>query len=121
MKPHYAFEHKNTPVLSRAAFFRRQVAFLLYAVSLLTVSLLIGMVGYHFFAGFDWTDSFYNASMILTGMGPVDELPTRMAKYFAGTYALFSGIIFLSTVGILFAPLVHRLLHLMHIDADDQD
>lgn len=115
-KPHFAFEHKNTPVLPRAAFIKRQVIFLFYASSLLTISLLIGMTGYHFLGGFDWTDSFYNASMILTGMGPVDTLPTPTAKYFAGTYALFSGIIFLSTVAILFAPMIHRLLHLMHIE-----
>lgn len=119
-KPHYAFEHKDTPVIAKSEFFKRQLTFVFYAAMLLTTSLVIGMAGYHFLAGFDWTDSFYNAAMILTGMGPVDELPTGLAKYFAGTYALFSGIIFLSTVAILFAPLIHRLLHLMHIDTNDQ-
>jgi hypothetical protein len=63
-----------------------------------------------------WIDAFYNAIMILTGMGPVDDMPTSGAKIFAGLYAMFSGVIFLSTVGIMFAPLVHRLLHLMHIE-----
>lgn len=118
-KPKYVFEHKTRPILPRAEFIKRQFTFVVFALSLLTVSLLIGMLGYHELGRMNWTDSFYNASMILTGMGPVDDLPTPLAKYFAGTFALFSGIVFLSTVGIMFAPLVHRLLHLMHMDEGD--
>src|SRR5660398_80394 len=82
-------------------------------------SLAIGVSGYHFFAKLSWIDSLYNASMILTGMGPVAVLPTSAAKIFASFYALFSGIAFLSTVAVIFAPIVHRLMHKMHLKDDN--
>ena len=113
---HFTFEHKNKPLLSRQEFFRRQFVFILFALCLLTFSLGLGMVGYRLVTGMDWIDAFYNASMILTGMGPIDTMQTPGAKIFAGTYALFSGIIFLSTVAVMLSPIVHRFLHLMHLD-----
>ena len=117
---HFNFEHKSKPLLSKAQFFQRQVRFIVYALVLLTVSLGIGMAGYKFFTGMSWIDAFINASMILTGMGPIDAMRTSSAKFFAGCYALFSGVIFLSTVAVMFAPLVHRMLHLMHMDDLDE-
>jgi hypothetical protein len=80
-------------------------------------SLFLGVVGYHVFAGLTWIDSLLNASMILTGMGPVDRLTGTGAKLFASGYALFSGVAFLSSVGVLVAPVVHRFLHRFHLDA----
>ena len=76
----------------------------------------MGVFGYHFFEDIGWIDSLLNASMILGGMGPVTELKTDTGKIFASFYALFSGIVFLVTVGIIFAPIVHRFLHRLHID-----
>ena len=114
--PRFRFEHKNKPLLPVSDFFKRQLTFILYAIGLLSFSLGIGMIGYRSFTGMEWIDAFYNASMILTGMGPIDKMPTHAAKIFAGTYALFSGVIFLSTVAVMFTPLIHRFLHLMHID-----
>ncbi|MDP2037108.1 MAG: hypothetical protein Q8L04_06965 [Ignavibacteria bacterium] len=80
------------------------------------IALLMGVFGYHFFEDIGWIDSLLNASMILGGMGPVTELKTDAGKIFASFYALFSGIVFLVTVGIIFAPIVHRFLHKLHID-----
>ena len=74
------------------------------------------MAGYRYYTGMDWTSAFYNASMILTGMGPADDMQTQGAKVFAGCYSLFSGVIFLSTVAVMFAPVVHRFLHRMHLE-----
>lgn len=74
------------------------------------------MIGYHHYARLEWIDAFYNASMILTGMGPANDMPDDQAKIFSGCYALFSGIAFLSTVAVFFAPIAHRFLHLIHID-----
>ena len=79
----------------------------------------IGMVGYHYVAHLNGMDAFYNAAMILTGMGPVAPMETNAAKLFSGGYALFSGVIFLTTVAVLFAPLIHRFLHRMHLDEDE--
>ena len=76
----------------------------------------IGTFGYRYFGEISWIDAFYNASMILTGMGPVNEMITVEAKLFSSFYALFSGIAFLTTVAIIFAPIAHRLLHILHIE-----
>ena len=88
----------------------------LVGFSIVVVALLAGVVGYHVFAGLGWIDSVLNASMILTGMGPVDPMKTTAAKLFASAYALFSGVVFLSAVGIVFSPIFHRILHYFHID-----
>jgi hypothetical protein len=80
---------------------------------------MIGIIGYHYFEDMGWIDSLLNASMILGGMGPVNSLYTDSGKIFASIYALFSGIIFLVTVGIIIAPAVHRFLHRLHIDEKD--
>jgi len=94
-------------------------ACLLFAISILAVALGIGIAGYHFIAGFSWIDAFLNASMILTGMGPVGELTTTPAKIFASCYALFSGCIFITVIAVALAPALHRVLHRFHIDETD--
>jgi hypothetical protein len=85
------------------------------------VSWLIGILGYRFFEGMPWIDAILNAAMILAGMGPVNELHTVAGKLFASFYALFSGIVFLVSVGVLIAPLFHRLLHEFHLEAETPD
>jgi hypothetical protein len=77
-------------------------------------------MGYHFLEGFSWIDSLLNASMILGGMGPVNPLQTNNGKLFASAYALFSGMIFLVIIGVLFAPLFHRFLHHFHLEAEEE-
>jgi hypothetical protein len=86
---------------------------------LIAVSLGLGILGYHYIADFGWVDSILNASMILTGMGPVGTLTTTSAKLFASAYAIFSGVVFISATGILLAPIFHRVLHQFHIDEKD--
>jgi hypothetical protein len=89
------------------------------ATAVIAGALFIGMLGYHYLEkNIDWLDAFLNASMILGGMGPVSELHTSGGKLFAGCYAIFSGVVFLTTVAILFAPVLHRFLHRMHLDIE---
>ncbi len=88
---------------------------------LLALSLAIGMAGYHGFEGLAWLDAFLNASMILTGMGPVAELHTPAGKLFAGCYAIFSGVVFLTTAAVVLAPVTLRFFHKMHLDIEPQD
>jgi len=76
------------------------------------------MAGYHWLEGLSWVDAYVNAAMILGGMGPVTELHTTGGKVFAGTYALFAGIVFLVTVGVVFAPVLHRVMHRFHLGDD---
>src|ERR1041385_534390 len=113
------FESKTKAVVSRAKFFRRVALSLAVAVAVMSFGLSVGMLGYHFIAGLGWIDSLLNASMILTGMGPVETLKTNPAKLFASAYALFSGLVFISVVAITIAPVVHRILHKFHVDDDD--
>ena len=111
-------EHRSRPMLSRSAFIRRQLRFVLVAMTFVFVSLAIGVAGYMCFAQMGFVDAFLNASMILGGMGPVDALPTTAAKWFAAFYALFSGIALLGTVAVILTPLVHRMMHRLHLDDD---
>jgi len=102
------------------AFVRRVARSAAVSTALLGVSLGVGVVGYHAIAGLEWIDALLNASMILTGMGPVSPLPSAGAKLFASAYALFSGVVFIASTGLIVAPLAHRFLHRFHIElADD--
>lgn len=116
--PHH---HRHRPLPPRAHFLRRMGRNGAIAAGVIAVSLLIGMVGYHGFEGLGWLDAFLNASMILTGMGPVNEMRTDAGKFFAGCYAIFSGVIFLTTVAVLLGPVLHRFLHRMHLEIEPEE
>ncbi len=108
-------EHHKKPLLSRRQFAFRQIRYALFSVAILSFSLGIGTVGYHLFGKLSWIDSFLNAAMILTGMGPVDHLDSDSGKIFSALYALFSGIAFLTFAAVLFTPAYHRFLHKFHL------
>jgi sterol desaturase/sphingolipid hydroxylase (fatty acid hydroxylase superfamily) len=110
------YESKRQPLLSRKAFAKRLAASLLAASVLIGVSLLVGMIGYHFLEELAWIDAFANAAMILSGMGPLDAPKARDGKLFAGLYALYSGLAVILAAGILFTPIVHRMLHRFHLE-----
>ncbi|MFZ9847706.1 MAG: hypothetical protein ACO3EE_06085 [Flavobacteriales bacterium] len=116
MKSVNKFEHKSKSIISVKSFVQRQFVFLLYAFAIISFSLLIGMLGYHYLGKLSWIDSLLNASMILTGMGPVNILTTDSAKLFASFYSLYSGVVFLTTIAMLLAPAVHRIMHILHIE-----
>ena len=116
------FEKIHKPVIPRHQFRTRLLRSLLLGFAMIGISLAIGMVGFlHYFPKMDWADAFVNASMLLSGMGPLAQPETTGAKLFAGVYALFSGLMLVMTTGVIFAPLVHRFLHVMHSDADEPD
>ena len=110
------FEHRSHPLIGRRHFLFRQLKFLATALIIVACSLAVGVWGYMHFAHQGFTDAFLNASMILGGMGPVDQLTDASAKYFASFYALYSGIALLSTVAVILAPLLHRLQHALHLE-----
>ena len=112
---------KTRNILSPREFALRMLRFFIYSIVLLTIALLIGVFGYHYIAELTWIDSLYNASMILAGMGPVNLLETDAAKFFASFYALMSGVVFLSTFALFFSPIAHRLLHILHVDSDEEE
>lgn len=114
-------ENRRQRPLSPAEFRRRLGLFVFAAFALVAAALGLGMAGYHELEGLGWIDSFLNAAMILGGMGPVSPLQTDAGKLFAGFYALFSGLVFLAVIGLVFAPLIHRLLHKFHFDEEDPE
>ena len=113
------FERKHQKIAPVPVFMRRLAACIGVAISLVLVALSIGIAGYHWLAGLNWVDSLLNASMILGGMGPVNILTNTSSKVFASLYALFSGLVFIAVIGIVFSPLMHRMLHKFHIDEKD--
>jgi hypothetical protein len=114
-------ERLNSPLLPRPLFFRRAVLSAGIGFSLLGASLFVGMLGYHMTEHLSWLDSFVNAAMILGGMGPVATITTNAGKLFAGCYALFSGLAFISIVGVILAPFVHRVFHRFHLTDDSAE
>ena len=116
----YLFEHTNTPLLDTRSFYQRQIKFILFAFGFLAICLGIGMTGYHLSTGMDWISAYHNATMILSGMGEIDHMTSNAGKIFSGTYALFSGVVFLVTIAVMISPVVHRFLHRMHIDETDE-
>lgn len=100
-------------------FYSRFAKNIIASLIILIVSLLIGISGYMYFFSLNWIDALLNASMILTGMGPVADAKTDGAKIFASFYAIYSGVAFLTSVAVIFAPVLHRFLHRFHLDTED--
>jgi hypothetical protein len=113
------FEKLSAPLASKKIYHQRVIRSGRFALAVFVTALSIGVTGYHFIAQLDWVDAFLNASMILGGMGEIAALQTNAAKIFAGCYALFSGVTFLSTMAVFLSPIVHRLIHKLHIDISD--
>lgn len=111
-----SFERKSKPVISNKAYLKRQLYYFFLSIFLIAFSLLIGVIGYHYTGPMGWLDALYNSSMILTGMGPVNVITNDSGKWFASFYALYSGVAFLTTAGVLLSPMVHRILHILHAE-----
>jgi hypothetical protein len=115
------FEPRYKPLLPRRKFYHRLARSAGISLTLIVGALIIGMEGYHIFENLGWIDSFANASMILSGMGPLAELKTPAGKIFAGCYALFSGVMFLTSVGVVFTPIFHRFIHKFHLESAKEE
>src|SRR5260370_27154140 len=113
------FERRHDQLAPRAVFAKRIAPSLAIALALIALALSIGIAGYHTLARLNWVDSLLEASMILGGMGPVNELRNDHAKIFASMYALFSGLMFIGIMGIVLAPVIHRIMHKFHVDEDN--
>ena len=105
------YEHKKQPLVPRSIFYQRILKNIIIATGIMLICLAIGVAGYHYSADIPWIDSLHNASMILSGMGPVVEIKTVSGKWFSSAYALFSGVVFISIVGFILAPAIHRIFH----------
>ena len=108
------YERRLHPPISRARFARRLLAHAAVAFAVLMVSLCLGMAGYEHFENLPWLDAFLNSAMLMGGMGPVDPPRTDAGKLFAGCFALYAGLVFIAAAGLVFTPVLHRLLHRFH-------
>ncbi|MFZ0280645.1 MAG: hypothetical protein WAL29_03275 [Bacteroidales bacterium] len=114
------FEHRRQKVVPLPQFLLRVGRYALVSAMLIFFSVCIGTIGYHYFGHLSWLDSFHMSCMILTGMGPVAEMETNSAKIFSSFFALYSGVAFLSITAVFFAPIVHRFLHILHVESDKE-
>ena len=120
--PLMPYERRSKPPLSRQAFLRRMLKHVGAAAGLVLVSVAGGMIGFHYFyehERMDWAGAFMNASLFLGGLGPLDPPDTPGGRLFVGFFSLYSGLVFVFTVGVIAAPLLHRLLHVFHWDEKD--
>jgi len=109
-------EHRSEPLLPWPKFVHRMTRSGTVGATIVLFALTIGVLGYHALGGLHWLDALVNASMILGGMGPVDPITSVRGKLFESGYALFSGVAFLTSVGIFLAPALHRLIHRLHLE-----
>ncbi len=112
------YETKKQALASSKLFFKRMLWNFGISAVILGICLMIGVLGYHYLAPAPWIDAVHNASMILSGMGPVIDIKTDAGKWFSSFYALFSGIVFITNIGFILAPAIHRLFHALHIEED---
>jgi hypothetical protein len=110
------YESRHAQLLPRRRFLRRLGVHAAIGAAIVCASLLLGIAGYMYFEDLRWQSAYLNAAMLLGGMGPVDPPKTDAGRLFAGTYALYAGLVFLIGVGIVLAPLAHRLMHKLHIE-----
>lgn len=115
------YEQKKHPPIPTERFIKRVLLHAMIALALLLLSLMLGMAGYEHYEQLSWRSAFLNAAMLLGGMGPVDAPVTDGGKLFAGIYALYAGLAFLIVVGLVLAPVVHRIMHKFHWEQDQQD
>jgi len=111
--------HLKAP--SRRRFVQHLTRQSMYAGALVILSLVFGMAGYHWLAGFGWIDAFENTSMLLGGMGPVNTVSSTGGKVFAGMFALYAGLVFLAVTALVLAPVLHYVLHRFHWDMSHPD
>src|SRR5881396_3926130 len=109
------YETRIEPIATRRRFVARMARHAALAAAVVLGSLFMGMAGYVYFEHLAWLDAFVDAAMLLGGMGPVHTPETTGGKLFAGCYALYSGLVFLVTVGVVLAPVLHRALHRFHL------
>jgi hypothetical protein len=115
----FRFDSRTDPLAPPMVFLGYFARNLSAATLLIVFSLAIGMAGYRFTEHMSWLDAYVNASMLLGGMGPVDPLHTQIGKFFAGSYALYCGLVVIITAGVVLAPILHRIFHALHVEDSD--
>jgi hypothetical protein len=121
--PTFQYERRSEPLAPPRRYLKRLMRSIAIGLATVALALGLGVVGYRLTGRLGWLDSFYNASMILGGMGPVDSRPSipGAEKVFASIYALFSGFFILIIAGVMFGPVFHRFIHQFHADVPEEN
>jgi hypothetical protein len=114
------YEHRSHPVLSRRRFVVRLLSHAAFSIAFILVSLGIGIWGYEHYEHLALPDAFVNAAMLMGGMGPIDTQLSEPGKWFAGIYSLYAGLVLLVAVGVVGTPVIHRLLHRLHMESPEE-
>jgi hypothetical protein len=111
------YEHKTQRILPQKLFYKRILKNILLSLTILFISIIVGVIGFCVTANASWIDAFHNSAMLLSGMGPVlEKYPSTGSKLFSSFYALFSGIVFIANIGVILAPVMHRIFHRLHLE-----
>jgi hypothetical protein len=114
------FETKHDPLAPLSVFLLRLAGSVSIGVTVVALSIFIGILGFHFIEGMPWLNAFENSAMILSTMGPVQPVMSNVGKFFVSFYALFAGLIFFTMMGVMFSPVIHRFLHKFHRPTAEQ-
>lgn len=117
----FDFESRKDPLASSEKFLARLMNCIGFGILFMSMVLLIGMLGYHFIEDMSWINAFTNSALTLADMGLITPVTTDAGKIFAGIFALLSGLIFFSVIGIIFAPIIHRIFHKFHLNSDSDE
>jgi len=110
------YEHKTHPLLPWRRFLRRLGVHVAAAMGLIGISLVVGTWGYHVLGEESWLDAFVNASMLLGGMGQIGNVTTTSGRVFSAFFAMYSGLLLIAVTTIMIAPVLHRILHRIHLE-----
>jgi hypothetical protein len=115
------YENKREPLATLSVYYWRIFKNIIIGILILGICLLTGILGYHYIGHIVWIDAIHNASMILSGMGPVANVENTTGKLFSSAYALFSGVVFITNIGFILAPAAHRFFHRLHLDESQEE
>lgn len=116
------WECKSQPLATRRTFALRMGRQLAWSGGVVVVTLAVGVAGYMTIGQLGFIDSFLEASMLLSGAGPLytERDSANALKIFASLYALFGTLVVVTIVALMTAPVVHRVMHRLHLGQDDR-
>ncbi|WP_191833619.1 hypothetical protein [Pseudomonas fluorescens] len=116
------YESRTEALISSRQFRFRLMRHGLAACLLLIASILFGVLGHLYFEPhIPLHDAIFNATLLLGGVGPVILPASIGGKLFFAAYGLYVGLVFVASIGLILAPIAHRLLHRFHFDDADDD
>lgn len=112
------YESKDQELLSRSAFLKRVAVHVVAALALAAIAMILGILGHMIFEDISFHDAVMNTAFVLGGIGLITVPSTAMGKLFIALYSFMTGLFFVASIGVILAPLAHRIIHKFHLDAE---